>query len=485
MRNRVAAARNAASSRGGGYIPALVAGVCALLAVVVGLGHFAAPSLLEVPRERATPTFGGRAPMVGDAALEAAFWLGVLLAAFFAFRVMESLFRAGQVRALELLPVTPGAIFAERVVNAGMEALALTTVAAAFFAPLAWHSAANITGLCVLIVGGGLLGTAAATIGANAWLGAQYGGASGLGDMYGGQGGAFIYAPVVSFAIAVLSLMMLELGAREVLHEGQLTNAFWLAIGIAGGVCTATLISGGRHFVTAYHRVAAFFREADDVGYRAVMDYQKSEWDPVPLERGPGVTRFVHRRHVRQFARAFPVARSVTVIGCVAGAVGALFVSPGAFPNWVVALVPATLVVVLERPFARLDEPALGGQSDALLPIDAAVLDRARMGWSGFEVFRVALPYAVVAGAARGWTAGPLTGVMIAATSLAVAGAVAGLAALVRSLGATGQASATATSVIGCVALAGAAAVNPWIAAAVGLVLTIVSIVRLQTSGTR
>ncbi len=269
------------------------------------------------------------------------------------------------------------------------------------------------------------------------------------------------------------------------LHSGAVTNAFWLAVGIAAGIAGATLLVGARHFVKSYHLVAAFFREADDVGYRAVMDYQESEWEPARLEGLlSGAGRFVYRRHMRQFARAFPVARSVATIGCAAGALGAFFLSPGAFPSWVVAIIPAVLVVVLERPFGRLDDASLGAAGDAFLPLAAPALERARLVWSGFEIFRLALPYAVVAGAARAWTDAPLTGLAVAVACLSVSGAVAGLIALARSLGATGRGSATAVSVIGCVVLAGAAAIDAWIAVGIGAVLMLVSIARLRM-GTR
>ena len=414
---------NARHTSAAAFRPLAIGGAVFALAAIAGIGELAVSTMLTVPTDMATPTFGSRSPVAGDAALEAAFWLSTLLSSFFVFRVMESLFRSPKVRALELLPVMPAPIFIERSVNALAEAVAFSAVLTVFFVPLVWHGYGHVTALCALICLGSTSCAAAVTIGTNAWFGAQYGGASGLGDSYGGQGGAFLYAPMVSFAVAVVCVLMLQLGAREVLHRGAASNAFWLATGIAFSIAAVTLVVGGRHFVRSYHRVTAFFREADEVGFRAVMDYQTSAWEPLRWERLAGDGGAVFRRHVLQFGRRFPVARSLVTIGSVAAAIAAFSLSPEAFPNWTVAIACVALFAMLERPFSRIDDALLGGDADRLLPIDGATVERAAIVWSFYEIGRIALPYALFAGILRGWSHGLASGLSV--TGLAIFAALA------------------------------------------------------------
>lgn len=439
---------NARKAQRGAFRPWVVIGGLLALLGIFGIGHVAAPSLIDVPAEMATPTFNKRGPAAGDAALETAFWLASLLASFFAFRVMESLFRAPGVRALELLPVRPAPIFVERTSNATIEALGLAALVSAFFAPLAWHGYPQLAALCALICFGAMLSAAFVTIGINAWFGAQYGGSSGLGDGYGGQGGAFIYAPMVSFAMAVVCVMMLQLGAREALHRGALSNAFWLAVAIAVGVSLITLLVGARHFVASYHRVAAFFREADEVGFRAVMDYQQSTWLPTRFESLAGEGRWIFRRHVLQFGRRFPVGRSLVLIGSVGGAIAAYTLSANAFPNWAVAVIPAALFALLERPFGRVFDELLGGASDVLLPVREHVFERATAAWWFYEVARIALPYALVAGVLRGVSESVGAGLFVAVTAIIVSFALPAAMTMARRVGVRNVATTNVVAVL-------------------------------------
>lgn len=466
---RRVALTNARRARQGAFNPLMmILGVFGG-ALVLGLGELAAGTLMDVPTDTATPVLGKRAPVAGDSALEAAFWLAALLAAFFAFRVMESLFRSPNVRALELFPVTPFAIFAERTLNAMLEGGGYALLTTLLFLPLTWHGHPHVAALCGVIVLGAMLCTAAVTIGTNAWFGAQYGGSSGLGDSYGGQGGAFIYSPMVSLALSVGCILMLQLGVREVLHSGRVTNAFWLGIGIAAAIAGWTLVVGGRHFVASYHRVAAFFREADEVGFRAVMDYQTSSWAPTRPERLAGDGWFVFRRHSLQFARRFPVGRSLAALATAAAAVGAATLSEAAFPGWAVAVCPAAAFALLERPFARIHDELLGGPHDALLPIRRTVVERATVWWWCWEVGRLAVPFGVGVGLIRGATE-PLAGVGVAAASLGACAAIVGAAALAQTAGARGASLTIATlfATILCTALG---ALHLLFAAAVGALL--------------
>ena len=463
LRARARAFVNGAASGSGMYRPAVLGAAGVGIAVIVALGSFAAPRLLEIPDATATPDLGGRPPVVGDAALEAAFWLDALLIAFFAFRVMESLFRSEKVRALELLPVTPTAIFVERLLNAVAEAGLLGLVAGLFFVPLAWHGAPAVGAICAAMGVAATVFTAGVTIGANAWIGANYGGSKGLRDAYGGHGGAFIYAPMVSFALAVVCLFLLQLGAREFLHDGRITNAFWLATGISAAVALGTLLAGARDFVGSYHLVAAFFREADEVGFRAVMDYQESAWKAAHLEGLlPRTARYLFRRHLFQFSRRYPVARTVVLIGAAAGAAGAAFMSPAAFPAWAVALLPAALVTALERPFARLDDAALGELGDETLPLSVGAREVARAVFAAYEMGRVAVPYALAVGIGRGFRAGPAEGVTVSLASLLVAFGVSALVVVARRVGLRAAGAATVISVAGCALMGGALVVTIW-----------------------
>lgn len=384
-----------------GFRAGTLAAVAAVCAAVLLVGELAAPGLLLAPADTATPVLGGRAPVAGDRALEAAFWLSCLLSMFFSFRTMESMFRSAHVRALELLPVQPAALFAERVANTAAEGLLLGAAAALFFVPLVWHGAWSVTLLAGALLLVAMLVTGAATLGINAWFGAQWGGSSSLGDAYGGQGGAFIYAPMMSLTVSVVANFMLQLGAREVLHDGRVTNAALLASGIGVALGAGALAVGARHFVQSYHMVAAFFREADDVGFEALLDYQQSAWEPVRFESLAGAGAILFRRHAKQFGRRFAVGRSLAMLGSIAAALAAFAFTPDVYPGWLAALLPAVFISFIARAFTRIADPQLGGASDEVLGVSGSAVRRATVVWWLVEALRIAVPFGVLFAAAR------------------------------------------------------------------------------------
>lgn len=460
FRARRTAWRNASHSSQGVFRPVVLGATLLGLGAIAVVGELSVASLLGAPVDTATPAFGRRLPVRGDAALEAAFWLSALLCSFLAFRVMESLFRSPNIRALELLPVRPGPILAERTANAALEATGFAVALSAFFLPLSWHGEPLLSALCATMVLGATLCTAGITIGTNAWFGAQYGGSSKIGDSYGSQGGAFIYAPMVSLAMSVVCIMMLQLGTREVLHSAKITNAFWLATGVAATIAAWTLLVGARHFVASYHRVAAFFREADEVGFRAVMDYQQSTWVPARLEALAGDGRWVFRRHTLQFPRRFPVARSVVALGAIGAAIGAGLLSTSAYPSWVVALTPAALFALLERPFTRVFDERLGGDGDVLMPIAPQTLEHATTVWWFYEIGRIALPYALITGVVRGFTVSATEGALVAVTGAAASLALPTVVAVSRKLGLRSIAATHSVALLTIVVCASTAAAN-------------------------
>ncbi len=432
IRARITSAMN--GTRGvDGPLPSILLGVLGGLALLLFIGESGAERLLRVPETLAMPDMGGREAVSGSSAVESAFWLSTLVVAFFAFRVMESLFRSSSIRAIELLPVRPAAIFGERLLNALFEAVALGTAASVIFVPLAWHGRPELSALCAFLLVGATLCTACVTIGTNAWFGANYGGASGLGDAYGGHGGAFIYAPAVSFAVSVGCCFMLQLAAREVLLDGAVTRAAQLSAGVAAGLALLTLAAGARDFVRHYHLVAAFFREADQIGYQSVLDYQASVWAE---ERGEklvrGRSRLLLRRDLVQFRRAFAVSRSVTTIGAVVGVLAAWGLPSEVFGTWAVALLPTALVVALTKPFGRADSESLGGASDALLPVSPTEVTAARSGLALWETGRIVVPYAVAVAIVRTLQGGVIEGVVTAVCTLFVSGGVLAAARIAR-----------------------------------------------------
>jgi hypothetical protein len=387
-------------------------------AALLAIGHAAAPSLLAPPVATLSPGALTDAPPVrGAAALDAAFWLAVLLSSVSGFRVMDLLMRRGDIRALAPFPIALPALFADRLLVGLIEALAFGVLGALGFIPLIWHDALLVAlgagGLLVL----GMIATLCVGLGVQLFFGEQaFGGPQpgrSLGnDGYGGPGSVFLYAPGVAFALSCMLLLAIKLGLGEVVRVGRWHPATSLALGAAGAICAAALITGFQSFRRAYWRMLAGFREADSVGFNVEINYQKSAWTlPRAGERLlPPAARPIYRRHVLQYGRRHALLRILYGL-CWVGYAGMILRADGqAAPVWALVMAPAWLLSLLFNPWTRLLADGMATSPRQALPIASS--DDQRAGWlfAAREAALITAPFILIAAAlrARGVEVGPL-----------------------------------------------------------------------------
>ena len=250
-------------------------GAVGVIAAVLTLGHFAAPSLMVPPIETTTP--GGFEPrsshVAGASALESCFWLVGLIAAIFSFRVMELLFRRRDIRSVDQIPLTMRAYFVDRLVYGIGESLAWGGGVALFFAPLAWHGGALAALACALMALLGPLVVLLTGMGVQLFFGAsEFGrprgdnGERAAVDSYGGAGQSFIFAPGAALGIAAVLLLLLKLALGELVRLEGFNRATMLGVGIGAGAArpagaVARLRLGRVLPFRTYPRMHAGFRD--------------------------------------------------------------------------------------------------------------------------------------------------------------------------------------------------------------------------------
>lgn len=360
--------------------------------VLLSAGENFAPSLME--------SSGGRAPSVrsrdvqGRPALEVAFWIAALLSSVVSFRVMESLFRRPDIRALQALPLPAYAIFWERVITTAVESLGIGLLASIFFIPLTLK-APLAGGLAMTLLSIGVLSSGLLTLGAVTWVGAQFGSPDGPklpGDAYGSTGGGFLYAPAAALALAMTGLVMFQLTLGEVLLRGTLSRAFFVGLGIMGLMNLASLLVAWRVF-GGYHRIAAWFNEADSTGFSVSVEHQKSSFLAAIWEKWvPDYTRLVVRRAHVQGSRVTTAGRWITAAGLVITLVISMFAS---LPEWVLMSVPAILFAIT-NPWRRMWTDDVGPFHGQNLPVFANAEIWGRQVMVVLEWIRLVLPYGLV-----------------------------------------------------------------------------------------
>lgn len=425
--------RNAWSRQAGARIAALAGAVLAVGAGAIGVGELAWEGLAAAPETVATVKLSEQ-PVPGENALEAAFWLSFLAASVLGFRVMEILFRRGDMKMLERLPLSPSAVFFERSGIALAEGMLAAAPLVLFFVPLGLHGypwAALSASFLVVVA---MFCTVLICIGANVYIGVQFGSpqSKGLGDAYGSSGGAFIYGPAAGMAASAIAVLVLKLAAGELLQAEAFTNAAGLGIGMSCGLAMVLFLTGLRDFRRGSHLVTAWFNEADTVGFEAVLDYQTSSWEHDGWERRlPGRASAVYRRLALELPRRHPLSRWLYGAGAAASLFGFWNWPAEAFPAWVPVAIFVAFVGLLSSPWVRARNLS-ADEAYEWFPISEWEERLAGGLRGGFEtsVFALALVVASLAGAFLGGRGleGPLTVAMGQLVALTLFGTAAHIA---------------------------------------------------------
>ncbi|MFP4598806.1 MAG: hypothetical protein ACLFVJ_11170 [Persicimonas sp.] len=442
---RLQALGNRASGHSPGWWAARVGAIVVVLGGLMGLGHAAAPGLLEPPNDVVTamgigdPGDESNGLPSGAAALEAAFWLAALASTVLNFRVMELLFRRRDIRSVESYPIRLYALYVDRLIASLGEALAATVLLAPFFVPLLWHGGGLAASTSIALIGLGLIASSA--IGFAVQLAAGYtlaGGSPGdqdqkkhkSRDIYGGSGQIFLYSPGVALAVSVLVILLAKLALGEVLCAGETTRAFSVGLGILGASFAIAILTSYRYFVEAFPAMAARFREADFVGFEVSARHQTSEFErPKFGERLlPAGARAVFRAYALQFSRRYMLARWTYVLGWFAAGIAVFRLSEAALPIWLVATLPAIAAASLVNPWVRLSTPRIRPEYHNLLPLTPRADLSAAALFALRECLLVTVPYALLVLLAQGlrhqaWLDGALLAALAVGACVASNGA--------------------------------------------------------------
>lgn len=349
------------------------------LAALAALGHLAAPSLLIAPIETATPTgFEPRSAHVsGASALEASFWLTALAASVVGFRVMELLFRRGDIRVISNLPFPATTFFLDRLAIAGIEVAGWSLALGAFFLPLAWHGAPWAALTCALLPLLGLVATVCIGFGVQFYAGdADFAAPQGKEGRsrdggYGGAGQVFLLSPGIALALVMATVLLTKLGLGEVLRLEKLSRPALLGLGAPLGASAVALFLGWRYARASYHRMLAGFREVDATSFNVELDYQQSAWKtPARLEAlVPARARLIYRRHALGYGRKHALARYAYVLVWLGLGLGYWRLSAEAFPAFAALGAPLIALAMLVQPWRNLLRPGLATTPTQALPV--------------------------------------------------------------------------------------------------------------------
>ncbi len=387
LKYRLKSLRHAGAARGG---QSLAAGVFVIALVLGATGWLAQETLIESSTSW-TAQMSRAVMLPGLRALEVAFWATALLAAIQCFRVMELLFRREDILALSLLPVPTSGLLAERTATALVEAISFGLVGSSFFAVLLL-SHPLVFLLCSTLIVGGLVASSCITLGVVMWFGGQYGhpDAKVGGDAYGGTGAAFIYAPGAALAGSLVVLLLLQLALGEVLKAGSVTRAFWMGLGLVGLASFAGIMMARREF-PRFHLIAAWFREADSVGFTTDIEYQTTRWQPTLLEKYVASPLPLRRTWI-QNRRYNMVADNVESLLYLGTVISAWWLVIDGLAPFVIAPIVISLMI---HPWRRAEARVLGNAASTTLPItlrDEIIATCSEIGWG---ILTRCVPYGV------------------------------------------------------------------------------------------
>ena len=405
----------------------------ALLGLLLGIGHWAAPSLMIPPIELSIPT--GREPRLslipGARALDIAFWLTALASAVSSFRIMELLFRRKDVRQLQHLPLDLRAYFVDRVVHGVAEVLGLSLLLSVVFVPLLWHGHTWVAAACIFMCVGGSLATFCAGLGVQLYAGHREFGhiAQAEGEqVVGADGQVFIFAPGGALLVSVILILFLKLALGEVIRLQNFARPTQLAMGVTFACCVAGLAVGYAYFTKCYFRVLAGFREVDFVGFKVEVDYQVSAFDKPSWS-----TRFVrpsaralYQRHRLQYARRHMLLRYAYAMMWVLYGLALWRIDSAAWPTWTAVAVALAALCILARPWLRLEHKTLRTPPIHALPI-APTDERHAASWFTLRealvfVLPMAASLAVVRGLTAAWPQATLGALALMGATLSIHG---------------------------------------------------------------
>lgn len=384
---------------------AVVAVLAAIPVVAAILGHLAAPALLAPPTEVAAGGAFGEPDTLpaGTSALEAAFWLTALAAAVANFRVMEILYRRADLRAVEHYPLELAALYIDRLLAALLEAGLTTAALSAFFVPLIWHGAADVAGICILIIGGGLTAATLASFAIQVYAGDLNAAAAGddgrdVGGAYGGPGQIFLFSPGIALAACAIVVLLARLASGELLTQAGSMRGFWFGWGLIGAGLLVALLDSFRRFIGNFPMMAARFREADAIEYRAHVDYQTSAYSqPTFIERLlPDGVHAPYRVAALQYGRRHMLVRYSYVIGWILAGLALSQWSRTAFPPWAVVSAAAAVAATAANPWQRLVGAPLSPGFARHLPIPPRSERIAALAIGAYELLLMSVPYALL-----------------------------------------------------------------------------------------
>lgn len=332
-------------------------GILALAALAALTGWYFTGSLLATPTSVATIDLHATTEksFKGQNAIELAFWLAVLGGNLLSFRTMEVFFRQGFGRFVRDFPLLPRAVFLNRFRHSLMEGAILAFVGTAFFLPLFFHNAlAASAGIVTLVTS--LLVAVPLSIAAFLYVGTVMSDRTNLvADAYGGGGGAFIYGPILGFAVVAFTCLGIKLGAGELLFRGGFSNAFFFIFVIVLLISAFAFKSAYYRFGKHYYLLLAKFNEADSSVFDLGNHYQTSDY--------PGKSKLaalaapvgaLARNYQLQYRRRFPVQRSIEKISLVALILFFATRESGSIPFWGVTLSGTLIFGALSNPWFRI-----------------------------------------------------------------------------------------------------------------------------------
>jgi len=366
----VRVARQRLSHRLGGdsvSVGRIVTRIAASCLCLVGVGFLLVP--FEVHR--------GNEADPGGVVLEMAFWFACLVAALQSFRIMETLYRTGDARALAPLPVRASSLFLYRLFSNAAESVGVVLGAALAFLPVLWRGDPGLYWACVWVFFAG--GVLTLSIGFAVQLYAGVATVRGDNDFGNFGPASFAISPGVALGISVGIILLEKLVAEELLRGGMTKGAqFGLSVGAA--VVGLSLVLAYRWFVRDFYRALAIFMEADsvviDVGYEYFKGGapQLRGWerllsrDLIPLVR----------RDRLQYRRRFMLSR-LLVWGAALGFMVLLLVKGDeAVSRGLSMAVPMLVISLFARPWGRLFELELEPGFAHTLPIDDNVQLRSK-----------------------------------------------------------------------------------------------------------
>lgn len=340
---------------------------------VLALGALVLLGLAVVP----TTVTRGTPEDPGGTVLEMAFWLTCLASAVTSFRVMEALYRTGDVHLLAPLPVRPSPLFAYRMLGRLFEAVLVALCGSALFVPVLWRGDAALFGACAWVWFTGLVSTA--VLGMAVQLYAGVSNVRGSGDLGVSGQAAFTMAPGLALGISVAFILLQKLVAEEFLRGG-LNRGAQVGISASLGAIAVSAVLAWRWFTTAFYPALAAFLQGDlyvvDVGYEYFKEgpLVPRGWERImPVELVPLV-----RRDQLQYRRRYTLARLLVWLVAVGLAVLLLVREGESLPRGLLLGLPMIVLVVFANPWGRLYASELERGMSATLPLAPGLHHRAK-----------------------------------------------------------------------------------------------------------